>query len=249
MGGERPRVAAALGAALVLTIVGAGQGQPRWVTVNLGVTPEPPQCVTNPGGVADILWDIEGATLPAFVHFKLWADGDPGTLLDEDVYYGTAGLTASREWSVPSGSQDDKYWVCVEYLGSRGTAVSADAALYVCSDAASLHATKFADSDCDGEKSAGDLRLEGCWICLKTPYGGTFCRQTDSDGAVFWTSIPTGDCRVFESMPSNWVAIWPASYDITLDGPVALEFLNQDRDLCASHVERGSWGVIKGLYR
>jgi len=241
---------AALATALVLTLVVPVLAQHRDATISLGRNPEPPACAVNPDGVVDIWWDIEHTTTPNYVYFSMWEETDPGLILDDETYPGSTGITVNRTWTVPPGAMDGKYWIRVEYWSfEAGNEANAEVTFYVCTDSGRICAAKYGDTNCDGFLTAADAPLEDWWICIDTPLGDTFCKQTGPDGEVCWENIVLGDYRVYEVLQPGWIALNPDSHDVTLYYYVGVNFFNQNIDDCASPVERSSWGTIKGLYR
>lgn len=101
-------------------------------TITLGTDPEPPECVANPGGIVEMFWAVEHSTTPDFVYYQL---RDPeGATVEDEFYPGDTGLTMTREWTVPEGSDDGGYWVLVEYWSEEvGIEGVAEVLFLVCS--------------------------------------------------------------------------------------------------------------------
>jgi hypothetical protein len=216
-------------------------------TISLGRDPEPPMCVQNPGGVIDITWNIEHTTTPNYVYYKL-EDPTRTIILEDQTYPGSTGITVNRQWTVPAGSVDGKYWVRVEYWSfEAGNEANAEVTFYVCMDTGTICAEKWEDIDGDDDCDGLDSTLEGWWLCLTTPLGDSFCKQTGPDGRVCWNDLPYGDYTVYEVDVPGWDPVGPTFYDVTLAGdPIELIFCNIREP---SATERGTWGRIKTIYR
>jgi hypothetical protein len=221
---------------------------PLEATISLGRDPEPPMCVANPGGVIDITWNIEHTTTPNYVYYKL-EDPTRTIIYEDQTYPGSTGITINRQWTVPAGAPDGKYWVRVEYWSfEAGNEANAEVTFYVCSNTGDICANKYEDTNHDNVAGPGDTKLPDWWICLETPLGDTYCKQTDENGDVCWYDLPVGDYRVYEVLPGGWTAIYPESHDITLNPSVTVwvTFLNV---LDETAVEHKTWGGIKAKYR
>jgi hypothetical protein len=217
-------------------------------TISLGRDPEPPMCVLNPGGVIDISWNIEHTTTPNYVYYKL-EDPTRTIIYEDQTYPGSTGITINRQWTVPAGAPDGKYWIRVEYWSfEAGNEANAEVTFYVCSETGGVCAEKWEDTDENLAHGPGDTPLSGWWICLETPLGDTYCKQTDVNGEVCWYDLPLGDYRIYENLLPGWVAIHPESYEFTLTGdPIPpFIFLNIVEE---NAVEQKTWGTIKNLYK
>lgn len=206
----------------------------REATISLGRDPEPPFCVLNPDGTVDINWDIEHETTPNFVYYKL-EDPTRTIILEDQNYPGNTGITVNRQWTVPNGLSDGKYWVRVEYWSFEASnEANAEVTFYVCNSTGSVCAYKYADTNCNGVYDPGvDEAVPNWWICLETPFGDTFCRSTDANGQVCWEGLPLGDYTIFEPPVSGWTPIGPSSYDFALgDAPESFDFLNSKDSDC-----------------
>jgi hypothetical protein len=186
-------------------------------TISLSRDPEPPLCVTNPGGTLTIEWHISHLTTPRYVYFKL-EDPTRTIILDQQTYPGSTGLDIVRTWTVPPGLSDGKYWVRVEYWSYQaGNEANAEVTFYVCNFTSSICATKYQDTNCDGLLGPGDTPVPGWWICMTTPLGDTFCEQTGAGGQICWAGLPYGNYTIFEIVAgppsaripirSRWAAI------------------------------------------
>jgi hypothetical protein len=217
-------------------------------TISLGRDPEPPMCVLNPGGVIDISWDIEHITTPNYVYYKL-EDPTRTIIYEDQTYPGSTGITVNRQWTVPAGAPDGKYWVRIEYWSfEAGNEANAEITFYVCTNTGTICAEKWGDSDGDYDCDELDTPLADWWICLNTPFGDTYCKKTNVDGRVCWFDLPYGDYTVYENVLGGWNPVGPTSYPVTLDtaGPVEVKFCNQEDGV---PVERMNWGEIKSIYR
>jgi hypothetical protein len=236
-----------LAALMIVAIWGSANADPLAATISLGRDPEPPGAAMNPGGTVDIWWNIEHTTTPNYVYYKL---GDPTrTIIYEDsTYAGSSGTSAARQWIVPVGAPDGKYWIRVEYWSfEAGNEANAEVTFYVCSCMGNICAEKWEDTDCDDTLTAADAPVPSWWLCIETPLGDTFCRQTDANGVACWYDLPVGDYRVYEVLPGGWVPIYPESYDITLtETGASVVFFNKVEG--ASATEEGSWGRIKSMF-
>ena len=177
---ERLAIWLAVVALLVLGVCAAAIAEPMEATISLGRDPEPPFCVLNPGGTVDITWSIEHTTTPNYVYYKL--EDPTRTIIYEDTTYaGSSGITQTRQWTVPVGAPDGKYWIRLEYWSfEAGNEASAEVTFFVCSETGDVCAEKFEDSD--DEFTAADPPVEGWWICLNTPLGDTYCKMTTQAG-------------------------------------------------------------------
>jgi hypothetical protein len=204
-------------------------------------------CVQNPGGTVTISWDIEYTTTPNYVYYKL-EDPTRTVILEDSTYAGGSGITITRQWTVPVGSVDGKYWVRLEYWSfEAGNEANAEVTFYVCSDTGDICVEKWEDIDKDYVCDGTDAPLENWWICLTTPLGDTYCKQTGPGGVVCWTGLPLGDYTVFEPPVGGWHPVGPTSYDVTLDVDlIELVFCNAQEP---SATERSTWGRIKTIYR
>ena len=220
---------------------------PMEATISLGRDPEPPLCVLNPGGVVDITWNIEHTTTPNYVYFKV-EDPTRTIIYEDETYPGSTGITVNRQFTVPAGAPDGKYWVRVEYWSfEAGNEANAEVTFYVCTGTGDICATKMEDVDRDNDCDGDDLTVENWWICLDTPLGDSFCKQTGPGGSVCWTGLPLGDYTVREIAVPGWSVVGADSYDVTLSGaPIGLTFCNK-RDIVP--LERRTWGMIKSMYR
>jgi hypothetical protein len=170
---------------------------PMEATTSLGRDPEPPICVMNAGGTVDITWDIEHTTTPNYVYYRL-EDPNRAIIYEDSTYAGSSGITISRQWTVPVGAPDGKYWVRIEYWSfEAGNEANAEVTFYVCSGTGYICANKFEDVDRNGDCNEA-VTIPDWWICLTTPLGDTYCKQTDANGEVCWYDLPLGDYTVFE---------------------------------------------------
>jgi hypothetical protein len=234
---------------LVMTAWASVGAEPLEATISLGRDPEPPMCVLNPGGTVDITWDIEHTTTPNYVYYKL-EDPTRTIIYEDSTYPGSSGITIARQWTVPAGAPDGKYWVRLEYWSfEAGNEANAEVTFYVCSATGDVCADKWEDKDCNEELTVPeDDPVGNWWICLETPLGDTYCKQTDVNGTVCWTGLPLGDYRVYEVVPGGWVAIYPESYNFTLDEfGATFTFFNKIEG--ASATEQGTLGSIKAIFR
>jgi hypothetical protein len=206
--------------------------QPREATITLGRDPEPPFCVMNPGGTINIDWNIEHQTTPNRVEYYL-QDPTRTINLEQQTYPGGTGLVISRSWNVPNGATDGKYWIRVEYWSfESGNESNAEVTFYVCTDTGSLCLTKLADSNCNGQVDPGiDQPVPGYWLCLTTPEGDDFCKQTGADGTACWSGIPLGDYTVYEAELPGWEPVGPTSYAVTLVNGDTQSFTFLNRNL------------------
>jgi hypothetical protein len=245
---HRERLAIWLAVVLVIGAWAAANAAPMEATISLGRDPEPPLCVLNPGGTVDITWNIEHTTTPNYVYYKL-EDPTRTIIYEDQTYPGSTGITIARQWTVPAGAPDGKYWVRVEYWSfEAGNEANAEVTFYVCSETAYICAIKYEDVNCTQVIDDGDRVLEDWWICLNTPQGDTYCAQTDSSGTVCWEGLALGDYTVYEVLPSGWVAIYPASYDVSLTPDGAMfTFFNKVEG--ASALEKSRLGRIKGMFK
>ena len=219
---------------------------PLEATISLGRDPEPPMCVQNPGGIIDITWSIEHTTTPNYVYYKL-EDPTRTIIYEDQTYPGSTGITVNRQWTVPAGAPDGKYWVRIEYWSfEAGNEANTEVTFYVCSSSGDICAEKWEDTNGDFTVSDGDVKLPGWWICLETPLGDTYCKQTDENGLVCWYGLPLGDYRIYEVIQSEWVAIYPDSYNFTLEDIIDIDFLNVREETA---VEQKTWGVIKNIIK
>ena len=229
----------------------ADGSEPELASVILMVDPQPPFCVENPGGTLEINWEILHETTPNYVIYELW-EPDFAGLVETETYPGDTGIMVTRFWTAPAALADGKYWVRVEYYSfEAGNEANSEVAFYLCNATGSICAEKWSDEDCDGELSGGDVPVLDWWICVHTPFGDDFCKQTDAAGLACWNGLMFGDYTVFEFMQPGWIPIYPESYDVTLTEmePAAFfQFLNREEDL-PSPAEPSTWGKIKAIYR
>ncbi len=216
---------------------------PMEATISLGRDPEPPICVINSGGVIDITWNIEHTTTPNYVYYKL-EDPTRTITYEEETYSGSTGISINRQWTVPAGAPDGKYWVRVEYWSfEAGNEANAEVTFYVCTDTGTLCAEKYEDFDGDGDCADDDMPLENWSICIETPIGDTYCKQTGPDGGLCWDGLPRGDYTIYEQLPSGWIPIGKSSYDVSVAGTtVSVQFCNtrtDGRGACC-----GPWGSV-----
>ena len=235
-------------AVLVMAAWASVGAEPMEATISLGRDPEPPLCVLNPGGTVDITWNIEHTTTPNYVYYKL-EDPTRTIIYEDSTYAGSSGITQARQWTVPVGAPNGKWWVRVEYWSfEAGNEANAEVTFYVCGATGDVCAEKWEDKDCNDELTPADAPVEGWWICLETPLGDTFCKQTSVDGSVCWTDLPLGDYRIYEVLSGGWVAIYPESYNFTLDeAGASFTFFNKIEG--ASATDQSTWGHIKGIFR
>jgi hypothetical protein len=232
----------------LLIVTGIAFADPMVATITLGRDPEPPMCVDNPGGTVTINWDIEHITTPNYVYFKI-EDPTRTTILDSLTYSGSTGINIVRDWTVPSGSVDGKYWVRVEYWSfEAGNEANAEVTFYVCTGTGDICAEKRADLTDDGDcEDAGDLPQANWWIGLTTPYGDTYYKKTDVNGQACWTGLMMGDYTITEVMMAGWEPLGPTSYPVTLSGSTEwVYFCNREIPVSS---EESSWGRVKGLFR
>ncbi len=235
-------------AGLVLIASAATVAAPLEATISLGRDPEPPMCIQNPGGIIDITWNIEHTTTPNYVYYKL-EDPTRTIIYEDQTYPGSTGITVNRQWTVPAGAPDGKYWVRVEYWSfEAGNEANAEVTFYVCSETGDIFAEKWEDVDGNGiVGSPPDILLPGWWICLETPWGDTYCQQTSEEGFggwVEWFDLPLGNYRLYEVVQPGWVAVYPDSYEFTLYDYEYFFFCNAREETA---VENKSWGAIKSL--
>jgi hypothetical protein len=225
---------------LCLVIVApAVAGSDKEATISLSRTPEPPYCAVPGQSSVHISWNITYATTPLRVKYFLQ---DPTRLinLEQQIYPGATGVNIARDWAVPAGSVDGKYWVRVEFWSlEAGNEANAEVTFYVCTEMGTICAEKFADTNCNGVLDLGiDQPIPGWWICITTPLGDDYCMQTDANGQACWTGIPLGNYFVYEVPVAGWDPIIGADgYNVTLGGrtptpPAAYTFLNRNRTDC-----------------
>jgi hypothetical protein len=112
--------------------------------ITLGILPEPPNCVENPGGTLYIEWEITFSTTPLEVIYELW-DETQTTLIETETYPGDTGVAIQREWVVPDGTSPGTYWVRVEYYSvEAGNEANAEVAFLVC-EATSTQTTSWGE--------------------------------------------------------------------------------------------------------
>jgi hypothetical protein len=232
-------------AAIALALLFAGQAlaETMEATISLGRDPEPPFCVTNPGGSVDISWDIEHTTTPNFVYYKL-EDPTRTMILEQQTYPFGTGITINRSWVVPPGMPDGKYWVRVEYWSfEAGNEANAEVTFYVCGETGTICAFKYEDADCDkatGERVSAvdpeDIPVQDFFLCLLTPFGDQLCQLTDANGQACWPNIPLGDYTVREIVfpGSGWVPVTATEYETTLGAgeTQTFTFVNQRESTC-----------------
>jgi hypothetical protein len=222
-------------AILFLILVSPVLAQARTATITLGRDPEPPYCVQNPGGTVQIFWDIQHQTTPLRVYYKL-EDPTRTIILEDQTYPGSTGITISRNWTVPNGVVDGKYWVRVEYWSlTSGNEANAEVTFYVCTDLGNLCVYKYKDANCNGIYDTGDTPVPDWWIGIVTSYGDELYGQTEADGKICWSGVPLGHYRVFEPViDPPWQAVGPTSYEIDLvsSAVVNVQFLNVRYDDC-----------------
>lgn len=127
----RCRTALLASALPLLTVAFLAFADPNAV-ITLGTIPEPPDCVCNPGGMVTIFWEVQHATTPNYVYYRL--DDPIGDMVEEQTYPGDTGIAITRTWTVPNGAQDGVYWAHVEYWSVEiGLEAEADVAFVVCS--------------------------------------------------------------------------------------------------------------------
>jgi hypothetical protein len=198
----------------------AALAAPMEATISLGRDPEPPVCVANPGGVVTITWNIEHTTTPNYVYYKL-EDPTRTIILEDSTYAGSSGINISRQWTVPVGSVDGKYWVRVEYWSfEAGNEANAEVTFYVCTNSGSLVVLKLEDVDRDGGCVDDDSPLQDWQICIDTPLGDTYCKQTDATGQARWDGMPYGLYTVYEVVEPGWSSVDPESLFVTLSDSV-----------------------------
>jgi hypothetical protein len=234
-------------ALLVLGAWAAASAEPMEATISLGRDPEPPICTLNPGGTVDITWDIEHTTTPNYVYYKI-EDPTRTVIYEDSTYAGSSGITAARQWAVPVGAPDGKYWIRVEYWSFEASnEANAEVTFYVCSETAVVCAEKREDQNCNDVLDGEDTPIADWWICLETPLGDTFCKQTDLSGQVCWGGLALGDYTIYEVLPDGWVAIYPESHNFTLTvAGDTFMFFNKVEG--ASALEKSSLGRIKGMF-
>lgn len=199
---------------------------PLETTISLGRDPEPPICVQNPVGVIDITWNIEHTTTPHYVYYKL-KDPTITIILEDSTYAGSSGVTVNRQWTVPPGAADGKYWVRVEYWSLEGgNEAGAEVTFYVCTGTGEIWAEKDQDVDRDGGCSDDGTPIENRLICITTPFGDRFCKQTGIGGSVCWTSVTIGTCTVYEPPVAGWNPASPSTCNVEVTSPTSVEFCN-----------------------
>jgi hypothetical protein len=233
--------------ASVLFYVAPVAAAPMEATISLGRDPEPPMCVANPGGVIDITWSIEHATTPDYVYYEL-EDPTRTTILDQQTYPGTTGVNVNRQWALPPGAVDGKYWIRVEYWSiEAGNEANAEVTFYGCTKTSEICARAFEDIDSDNDCSEDGSPIPDWWICLQTPLGDALCKQTGIDGRVCWSSLPLGDYTVYEPSLGGMIPVGSTSLEVTLGvDPVEVSFCNKNVTTAA---KARTWGMIKSMYR
>jgi hypothetical protein len=220
--------------ALFLLSVVPSLASRRTATITLGRNPEPPFCAENPGGTVNIFWNIQHTTTPDYVDYKLQ---DPTRTIDieHEVYYDDDGLVVSRNWTIPPGSIDGKYWVRLEYHSyESGFEAAAEVTFYVCSSSGDVVAHKYKDANCNGALDPSDPPLANWWLCLESPSRERVCRRTDANGTVSWSGIPVGNYRIYELPVAGWTAVGPTSYQVVVqhEGVTEVGFLNYRYEEC-----------------
>lgn len=217
----------------VVTIASPALAQ-RNATIALGRNPEPPYCIRNPGGTEQLFWSIEHQTTPNRVVYMLQ---DPSRTINVEyqVYPGDTGLNIARDWTVPSGLTDGKYWVRVEYWSyESGNEANAEVTFLLCRDTGTICVTKYRDANCNGELDPDDPGVPNWWVCLHAQSGDDFCLRTGTNGRICWSGIPPGHYTVYETMLPGWAPVGPDSYEIEVAGgfPVNVTFLNTNLAEC-----------------
>ena len=239
-----------LGLAIFSTPVMAEPGDPMEATISLGRDPEPPFCTANPGGTVEITWSIEYSSTPNYVYYKL-EDPTRTIILEDETYPGATGAAITRNWTVPNGLVDGKYWVRVEYWSfEAGNEANAEVTFYVCSGTGTICAEKWEDIDCDGVLTPGiDQPVPDWWICLETPFGETYCLQTDANGLVCWEGIALGDYTVYEPALGEWTPIGPTSVELTLTDGVTETVIFFNHRCPPVPTDDSTWGEVKSFFR
>ena len=220
---------------LCLVIAAPALAGSKEATISLSRTPEPPFCAIPGQTSVQISWNITYATTPLRVKYFLQ---DPTRLinLESQIYPNATGVSITRNWAVPLGSVDGKYWVRVEFWSlESGNEANAEVTFYVCSETGTICATKLADTNCNGQLDPGvDQPIPGWWVCLTTPLGDDYCKQAGPDGQACWSGIPFGTYTVYEVPATGWETIGPAEFTVTLVNatPQSVTFLNRNLALC-----------------
>ena len=220
---------------LCLVIAAPALAGSKEATISLSRSPEPPFCAIPGQTSVQTSWSITYSTTPLSVKYFLQ---DPTRLinLEYQEYPFATGVNITRNWAVPTGSVDGKYWIRVEFRSlESGNEANAEVAFYVCSETGTICATKLADTNCNGQIDPGiDQPVPNWWICLHTPLGDDLCKQADSDGQACWSGIPLGDYTVSELPIAGWETIGATTYSVTLENstPQSFTFLNRNLAEC-----------------
>ena len=83
--------------------------------ITLGIDPEPPEYVENPGGQLSVFWLVEYSTTPDHVVFSILSSEEPAEEIHREEFEGLEGVEMELEWTVPEGLENGVYWVRVEY--------------------------------------------------------------------------------------------------------------------------------------
>ncbi len=183
--------------------------------ITLTRSPAPPSSISH-GMTETFTWTITaGVNTPDRVEFRVL---DPDTLVvDAQTYTGTSGLSVTRVYTVPSSPKEGRYLGEITYYSiEAGQEAFASVSFYV-AERGNLDVFKFNDFNGNGIQDPADGPVPDVLIRLRTPFGDTVGKLTDSTGHAIWTGIAIGSYLITETVPGGQEPTLPPTVTAQVD--------------------------------
>lgn len=254
LGGLRRVILVALAVALAVPAVASAIG------ISLDRSPAPPSAVQRGVGAETVTFTITYETVA-----ENWAlrFSDPTLNIVQSESLSLAGVkspvTASRSYNPPASAPVGRYRATVDFFSSGANLESSALVVFdVADQLGNLQLVKFEDINGNGIREAGEPGVPGWSFRLTNPQGNGSVVATGADGTVTISNVPAGVWTVAEVIDPLWVAITPASGQITVPvggtgvftagnvrpAPISgVVFIDTDRDGIRDPTEVGRAGV------
>jgi YVTN family beta-propeller protein len=195
--------------------------------VSLSCAPSPPYSISR-GMVETVTWLIDpGINTPDYVDFTLF---DPDNLLvDTAIYSGTAALSVTRYYTVPTAPKEGSYWARIKYFSVEAGQEAEAAVKFYIAERGNLHVFKFNDANGNRVQDPAEEGVPNIKIKLRTPFGDEVAKLTDATGWATWDKVAIGSYAVTETVPAGWEATLPptAAAEVRIDATTVITFANR----------------------
>ena len=195
--------------------------------IGLSCAPSPPYSISR-GMVETMTWHIDpGVNTPDYVEFKLF---DPdNVIVDAATYSGTAALSVTRTYTVPTSPKEGSYWARIAYFSMEAGQEAEAAVKFYIAERGNLHVFKFNDVNGNRILDPGEEGVPAVRIKLRTPFGDEVARLTDATGWAAWDKVAIGTYMITETVPAGWEAVLPptATAAVHIDATTEIIFANR----------------------